>query len=184
MSLRWRNNGRDGVSNHDCLLYCLFRRRSKKTSKLRVTGLCAGNSPGTGEFPAQMASNAENVSISWRHHVYSSWGKLFAWKIVVYRFLHNIYSPLKIIFAVEEFNYLSDPVNAMTNDDMGPFYYHGLTVILAWICHRMSSKVWDEIACLFPNFNGTTVEVWEWISKLTPHIKLNIITGVNVNPCQ
>ena len=25
--------------------------------------------PGTGEFPAQMASNAENVSISWRHHV-------------------------------------------------------------------------------------------------------------------
>ena len=32
-----------------------------KTSKLRVTGLCAGNSPVTGEFPAQMASNAENV---------------------------------------------------------------------------------------------------------------------------
>ena len=30
---------------------------------------CAGNSPGTGEFPAQMASNAENVSIWWRHHV-------------------------------------------------------------------------------------------------------------------
>ena len=38
--------------------------------KLRVTGLCAGNSPGTGEFPAQMASNAENVTISWRHHVH------------------------------------------------------------------------------------------------------------------
>ena len=33
------------------------------------TGLCAGNSPETGEFPAQMASNAENVSIWWRHHV-------------------------------------------------------------------------------------------------------------------
>ena len=31
--------------------------------KLRVTGLCAGNSPETGEFPAEMASNAENVSI-------------------------------------------------------------------------------------------------------------------------
>ena len=66
------HNGRDSVSNHqhhDCLLNRLFRRRSKKTSKLRVTGLCAGNSPGTGEFPAQMASNAENVSIWWRHHV-------------------------------------------------------------------------------------------------------------------
>ena len=44
------------------------RRRSKKTLQLRVAGLCAGNSPVTGEFPAQMASNAENVSIWWRHH--------------------------------------------------------------------------------------------------------------------
>ena len=64
VSLQWRHNGLDGVSNHQphhCLLSRLFGRRSKKTSKLRVTGLCAGNSQGTGEFPAQMASNAENV---------------------------------------------------------------------------------------------------------------------------
>ena len=53
---------------HDCLLNRLYRRRSKKTSKLRVTGLCTGNSPVTGEFPTQMASNAENVSIWWRQH--------------------------------------------------------------------------------------------------------------------
>ena len=72
VSLRWRHNGLDSVSNHQppgCLLNRLFRRKSKKTSKLRVTGLCAGNSPGTGEFSAQMASYAENVSIWWRHHV-------------------------------------------------------------------------------------------------------------------
>ena len=45
-SLRWRHNGRDSVSNHqprDCLLNLLFRHRSKKTSKLGVTGLCVGN---------------------------------------------------------------------------------------------------------------------------------------------
>ena len=69
--LQWRHNGRDNVSNHqprDCLLNRLFRRRSKKTSKLRVTGLCAGNSPATGEFPAQRSSNAEHISIWWRHH--------------------------------------------------------------------------------------------------------------------
>ena len=69
--LQWHQNGRDGVSNHqpyDCLLNRLFRRRSQKTSKLRVTGLCAGNSPVTGEFSAQLASNAANVSIWWRHH--------------------------------------------------------------------------------------------------------------------
>ena len=39
-----------------------------KISKLRVTGLCAGNSPVAGEFPAHRASNAENVYILWRHH--------------------------------------------------------------------------------------------------------------------
>ena len=72
-TLLWRHNGCDDVSNHqshECLLNRSFRHRSKKTSKLRATGLCAGNSPETGEFPAQMASYAENVSIWWRHHAY------------------------------------------------------------------------------------------------------------------
>ena len=71
ITLPWRHNGRNGVLNNQprhCLLNRLFRHRPKKTSKLRVTGPCAGNSPVTGEFPAQAASNAENVSIWWRHH--------------------------------------------------------------------------------------------------------------------
>ena len=69
--LQWWHNDRNGVSNHqphDCLLGRLSGRRSKKSSKLCVSGLCAGNSPVTGEFPALRASNAENVSIWWRHH--------------------------------------------------------------------------------------------------------------------
>ena len=79
--LRWRHNGHDSVSNHQphhCLLNRLFRRRSKKTSKLRVAGLCVGTSPGTGEFPAQMACNAENISIWWRHHAFLS----FEWTYI------------------------------------------------------------------------------------------------------
>ena len=55
-TLQWHHNRRHGVSNHqpdDCLLNRLFRHRSQKTLKLRVTGLCTGNSPVTGEFPAQ-----------------------------------------------------------------------------------------------------------------------------------
>ena len=69
--LQWRQNERDGVLYHRrlyCLLNRLFRHRSKKASKLRVTGLWVGDLTGTGEFPAQKASNAENVSIWWRHH--------------------------------------------------------------------------------------------------------------------
>ena len=70
-SLRWRHNEHDGVSNHqphDCLLNRLFKAHIKEISKLCATGLCVGNSPVTGEFPAQRANNAENVSIRWRHH--------------------------------------------------------------------------------------------------------------------
>ena len=78
LTLQWRHNDHDSVSNHQphgCLLKRLFARRSKKTSKRRVTGLCAGNSPGTGEFPAQRASNAEYVSIWWRNHdQHRDWG--------------------------------------------------------------------------------------------------------------
>ena len=63
---QWRHNEQDGVSDHqphDYFLSRLFRRRSKKTSKLRLTGLWTGNSLVTGEFLAQMASNAENAPV-------------------------------------------------------------------------------------------------------------------------
>ena len=54
LSLWWRHNDHDSVSNHqpdECLLNRLFRRTSKKTPKLRVTGLCVGNSPGPVNSP-------------------------------------------------------------------------------------------------------------------------------------
>ena len=71
LELQWRHNGGDGVSNHqphDCIPNRLFGRRSKKTSKLRVNGLCEGNSPVTSDFTTQRASNTEKVPIWWRHH--------------------------------------------------------------------------------------------------------------------
>ena len=70
-TLQWRHNGPDGDPNHwrlGCLLKRLLGCISKKTSKLRVTGLCVASSPVTGEFSAQRTSNAENGSIWWRHH--------------------------------------------------------------------------------------------------------------------
>ena len=76
-ALNWLHNWRDSVSNRQprhCLPNRLFRRRSKKTPKLRVTGLCEGNSPVTGEFPSQRASYAENNSIWWHHH--TNWSRI------------------------------------------------------------------------------------------------------------
>ena len=89
--LQWRHNEHDSISNHQrlgCLLSRLFR--SKITSKLRVIGLCEGNSPVTGEIPTQRASNAENVSIWWRHHALSLVSKLLC-------NLCNIWNPVTVI---------------------------------------------------------------------------------------
>ena len=69
-SLQCRHNEGNSVPNHqprNCLLMRLFRHWWNKTSKLRVTGLCAGNSPVISAFPAKRASNTENVFIWWRH---------------------------------------------------------------------------------------------------------------------
>ena len=57
------------MSNHQPrhIVYSAVHSGADQRNILRVTGHCAGNSPGIGEFPAQMASNGENVSIWWRH---------------------------------------------------------------------------------------------------------------------
>ena len=55
------------------LLNLLFRRKSKKTSNLRVTSFCEGDPPVICGFPSQRANNAENISIWWRHQVWGYW---------------------------------------------------------------------------------------------------------------
>ena len=124
-ALQWCHNGRDSVSNHqphDCLLSGLFRRRSKKTWKLRVTGLCVGNSPGTGEFPAQISSDAENVSIWWRHN-----GKQFLYTLIAFQVVPQIKSILQPVSLFEQtlsVMSLTGPYQALFRsqyDDIGTF---------------------------------------------------------------
>ena len=46
----------------------------------------------------------------------------------------------------------------------------------AWISNQVLSKVWDKIAYPFLNFNGCTVEVWEWINNFIPGFVMDVIT--------
>ena len=125
------------VSNrqpHDWLLNRIFRHRSKKASKLRVTGLCEGNSPVTGEFPAQRASDAENVSIWWRHHVggccfgainttakyfYRQHDEVIIWKRFpcYWPFVRGIHRPP--VTRIFIFTYLLDWISGSTNGWVG-----------------------------------------------------------------
>ena len=38
-----------------------------------------------------------------------------------------------------------------------------------WMSNYIQYKMWDKITYPFPNFNGATVEVWEWISNFILH---------------
>ena len=86
----------------------LFRRRSRKTSMLCVTGLCAGNSPVIGDFPAQSASNAENVSIWFRHHACCNLAHV-----------PNCIRILSLVFTQNNIHFLRDLNNELTN----PLWY-------------------------------------------------------------
>ena len=146
-TLLWRHNGRNGVSNHqshDSLLNCLFRRRSKKTSKLRVTGLCAGNSPGTGEFPAQMTSNAENVSIWWRYHMRCWWGDI----VFQLKPMAAEVSTFKCIICIH--NFIATCMTGYSSK-----IYHDTTPSSAF-----STDIWNEtwqIDCLFNSLSKLTI---------------------------
>ena len=49
-------------------------------------------------------------------------------------------------------------------------------LIKAWISKYMISKVWDKIIYPFPNFNGGTVKVWEWINDAIQQFKMDMLT--------
>ena len=67
--------------NHFCnsmnfrLAQLLVQAQIKENTNLRVTCLCVGNPPVTGEFLAQRASSTDNVSLWWRH--YDMWTPSF-----------------------------------------------------------------------------------------------------------
>ena len=108
-TLQWRHNGRNGVSNNqrlDCLLNRLFRHRSKKIYKLRVTGLCEGNSPVTGEFPSQWTSDAEMFPFD--DVIMTSW-----WRWVVVHSQASTLSICSMLIIRLELNQLSCLLVAM-----------------------------------------------------------------------
>ena len=57
-----------------------------------------------------------------------------------------------------------------------PFHKHCINLIPTWINNYMISKVWDEITYPFQNFNGATVQVWEWIGNSQSNFTGHVIT--------
>ena len=122
----------------------------EKKSKLRATGLCAGNSPMTGEFPAQGANNAENVSIWLRHHVALSvryHGSQFpSWRNGTSNQQNNvIYSKMMFAVSTSSVIYKDENQNEMdqvTNDEnVNHILVHKSTTFFSFSMHFQVSEV-------------------------------------------
>ena len=82
----------------------LVRSVIKETSKSALLVVCEGNSPVTGEFPAQRASNAEKASMWWRHHELAD---------------SVMYTSRNSVFDVNEFNWVTDS-GSVQNRQLAP----------------------------------------------------------------
>ena len=146
-----------------CLLNCWFRRTSKKTSKLRVTGLCGGNSPMTGEFSAQRASNAANVSIWWRHHgqitsciigclLYGSNNVNLKSNIEIFKHFHKYISEtkrLRIKQQIYEYHHLAYAWRNSSLEDA--FVQHKFNSLFTMVNQRCKKSSFRQEPSLFDN---------------------------------
>ena len=146
--LQWRHNERGGVSNHqphNCLFNRLFRHRSNKISKLRVAGLCEGNSPVTGEFPTQRTSNAENVSIWWRHHKLNMFAQSSLQAVLFLKHVNLNSSTMSIAYAVSTLYW---PKSQFYSLDADTNYSH--------------LNLWVQLSIMFSIYCFITLQIILW----------------------
>ena len=160
ITLQWCHNECDGISNHrrlDYLFIHLFRRRSKKTSKPCVTGLCEGNPPVTGGFPSQKASNSENISIWWRHYevivrraglLWSQQDFEWRWSVPLFKCLTVLefsFILFDLCLLITFFNFIMNYVPIVT---FWIFTYHKICILSIMFCFIWSYWIIYFLACL------------------------------------
>ena len=134
-SLHWCHNDYNGISNDhrlNYLLNCLFRHRSKKTSKLCITGLCERNPLVISGFPPQRASNVENVSIWWLYHVKSVYLEYQQHITLIHNYhIHDTTCRICPQIGV----YLPQPLgDVITYPSQTSYWIHHCTVSRVWMC--------------------------------------------------
>ena len=154
-SLQWRHNERHGVSNHrrlDCLLKRLFRRRSKKTPKLRVAGLCEGNSPVSARwFPSQRASYTD----------------MFPFDDVIMMYLNNIHALIS-----------SPPAHIMSSGYASGFLHcplHGCDIQIVCSCRTVTPVPfrYSRQPSVVDGTKTSSAHAWQWYLPLHCSSQLN-----------
>ena len=84
-------------------------------------------------------------------------------KFVLVRFLVQVKFKLKI------------RSEATDNHTVVVFLRQTRNIDKPWVSKHMPCKVWDKITYPFTNFNGSTVELWEWLNNFISHIIMDVI---------
>ena len=88
--------------------------------------------------------------------------KTSSWQL----FVRDLGDHLLLVNEICDIRYGLNPTLLSTHVEWiissGPFYWHGWTLTPAWIKYYIHYQMLDEITYPFPNFNGATIEVWEW----------------------
>ena len=147
------------------------RRRSKKTSKLRVTGLCEGNPPVSGRYPSQRASNAKCF-----HLVTSSWKHLNPCGCVTHSesLFHRCHISPFIIISIRiswsaESSIVSDKLMFEWQKRFGRHYFPGISYTLS------QSPCKSLLADIFLSFGlckGTVSDIWKTVEIPTDHVSI------------
>ena len=135
--------------------------------------LCEGNSSVTGE-PPQRASNAEKFPCD---------------DVIAYSITSL---PIRLADNRPNVSEISIKTRKITiQRNIFEYFCQVLIFLFSSVCiwddckasykcnclsNHMPGKVWDEITYPFPNFNGCTVEVGDWISNVIAHIIMDDIT--------
>ena len=143
LTLHWHHNDHDGVSNHQphgCLLNRFFRCRSKQTSKPRVTGLCAGNSPGPVNSPRKGPVTR----------------KMFPFDDVIMIFNMGIAIPGKTIFLFETASRLSTELVWRTNQ-VG---FDKRTTLSVEPCTACWVRLWPVMCSALSHYLNQWLNLW------------------------
>ena len=166
LSLQWRHNGRDGVSITGVSIVYSTVCSDADQRKHQSSASLEGNSPITSEFPSQWASNAENVSIWWRHHVaeeqsclmksYSLWQESYhnfgglaplravsAYIVCAYKNCYATGSKLLFIRSPLVYEHIQIFTNNNQNDRWGT-YFGSFSIYIYIYIHI---RIWQKHVC-------------------------------------
>ena len=138
------------ITNHAVVYSTVYSGADQRKHQTRVTGLCEGNSPVTGEFPAQRASNPENVFISLRHHDFSDAYQIFPTEIIVLgavrtlqyipRNMHTVFALLCFVVVI---HWLIFPYPS------GLLHWHRGNLTIAPVPAKQPWWIWINTSCEF-----------------------------------